>query len=220
MPVYRLADNHLGFPDPADAEPDGLLAVGGDLSPRRLIAAYVQGIFPWYSEGSPILWWSPDPRCVLLPDRFHLPRSLARTLRRGTFHCTMNKAFEAVLEGCAGGRRAEEGTWLLPEMRAAYLQLHRLGLAHSCEAWHNDELAGGLYGVLLGRVFFGESMFYRVPDASKAALAFLVETLKTRGVELIDCQQVTNNLVRFGAQALPRAIFLELLSHALEPIQL
>ncbi len=219
MPVYRLADNHVGFPNPVDAEPDGLLAVGGDLSPRRLIAAYAQGIFPWYSEGSPILWWSPDPRCVLFPDRFHLPRSLARTLRRGTFHCTMNTAFEAVLEGCAGGRRAEEGTWLLPEMRAAYLQLHRLGLAHSFEAWHNDELAGGLYGVLLGRVFFGESMFYRVPDASKAALAFLVETLKTRGVELIDCQQVTNNLVRFGAEALPRAIFLELLSHALEPAQ-
>ena len=219
MPVYRLADTHFGFPDPVDAEPDGLLAVGGDLSPRRVLAAYAQGIFPWYSEGSPILWWSPDPRCVLFPDRFHLPRSLARTLRRGTFRCTMNGAFEAVLEGCAGGRRAEEGTWLLPEMRAAYLQLHRLGLAHSFEAWHNDELAGGLYGVLLGRVFFGESMFYRVPDASKAALAFLVETLKARDVELIDCQQVTNNLVRFGAQALPRAIFLELLSHALEPIQ-
>ena len=219
MPVYRLADNHFGFPDPADAEPDGLLAVGGDLSPRRLIAAYAQGIFPWYSEGSPILWWSPDPRCMLLPERFHLPRSLARTLRRGTFRCTMDRAFEDVLEGCAGGRRAEDGTWLLPEMRAAYLQLHRLGLAHSFEAWHNDELAGGLYGVLLGRVFFGESMFYRVPDASKAALAFLVETLKTRGVELIDCQQVTNNLVRFGAEALPRATFLELLSRALGPAQ-
>ncbi len=217
MPVYQLSRAHHGFPDPAEAEPDGLLAVGGDLSPRRLITAYARGIFPWYSHGSPILWWSPDPRCVLFPERFHLPRTLARTLRRGIFQCGMDQAFAEVLDGCAGGRREAEGTWLTPEMRRAYLKLHRLGLAHSFEAWHNGELVGGLYGVALGRAFFGESMFYRVPDASKAALAFMVETLKERGVALIDCQQATDNLLRFGAELVPRAVFLELLAQALEP---
>ena len=216
MPVYRLDREYCGFPDPSEAEPDGLLAVGGDLSPKRLIAAYAQGIFPWYSGKSPILWWSPDPRCVLLPHQFHLPRSLARTLRRGVFQCSMDRAFAEVLDGCAGGRRAKEGTWLGPDMRAAYLELHRLGLAHSIEAWHNGELAGGLYGVALGRAFFGESMFFRVPDASKAALAFLVEALKDR-VDFIDCQQETDNLLRFGAEPMPREIFLELLAQALEP---
>ena len=217
MPVYQLAAEHYGFPDPSQAEPDGLLAVGGDLSPKRLVAAYAQGIFPWYSGKSPILWWSPDPRCVLFLDKFHLPRSLARLIRKNIFQCTLNQNFEGVVEGCAGGARAKEGTWLTPEMRAAYLRLHRLGLAHSVEAWHNGELAGGLYGVALGRVFFGESMFRRVPDASKVALAFLVQTLQERGTVFIDCQQVTENLLRFGAEPLPRKIFLEILGQGLEP---
>ncbi len=216
MPVYRLAAHSHGFPDPSEAEPDGLLAVGGDLSPRRLVAAYARGIFPWYSGGGPILWWSPDPRCLLFPEKFHLPRSLARTLRRGIFEISMNRAFAEVMDGCAGGRRAMEGTWLTREMHAAYLRLYRLGFAHSVEAWHNKQLVGGLYGVALGRAFFGESMFYRAPEASKAALAFLVNTLKERDFLFIDCQQVTDNLLRFGAEPLPRMEFLHLLTQALK----
>ncbi len=215
MPVYRLPDTGIAFPDPSDAEPDGLLAVGGDLTPHRLIAAYCAGLFPWYHEDSPPLWWSPDPRCILLPYEFHLPRSLARTLKRACFSFSFDRAFPEVICACAEPRGDHDGTWLLPEMIAAYTTLHKLGLAHSVEAWHNGELAGGLYGISLGSAFFGESMFFRRPDASKAAFAHLVSALQKASFSLIDCQQVTHNLLRFGAKAVPRSEFLERLKCAL-----
>lgn len=154
MPVYRLPDTGTAFPDPMLAEPDGLLAVGGDLSPARIIAAYASGIFPWYSEESPILWWSPDPRCILLPDELHVPRSLRRMLNAGIFRFTMDTAFEAVITGCARTRGDGMGTWLVSDMIEAYTTLFHFGLAHSVEAWHEGELAGGLYGLALGSVFF------------------------------------------------------------------
>ncbi|MDR2161531.1 MAG: leucyl/phenylalanyl-tRNA--protein transferase [Desulfovibrio sp.] len=214
MPVFRLSSATLDFPDPSLAEPDGLLAVGGDLSPQRLLRAYALGIFPWYPENSPILWWSPDPRCVLVPGDLHVPRSLTRTLRRQPFAFSLDQAFDQVIENCAATRR-ENGTWLLPEMIAAYRLLHSLGLAHSAEAWHEGELAGGVYGLALGRIFFGESMFFRRPDASKAALVHLVRGLEAAGFQLLDCQQETANLRRFGAQGIPRGEFLGRLCAAL-----
>lgn len=210
MPVYLLPETGIDFPDPYDAEPDGLLAVGGALTPHRLVAAYCAGIFPWYHEGSPPLWWSLDPRCILLPEEFHLPRSLARVLRDKQFTLTCDTAFAKVIEGCSEPRGTfpdiQEGTWLVPEMIGAYIGLHKLGLAHSVEAWQDGELAEGLYGVSLGSAFFGESMFFRRPNASKAALAHLVTLLRQEGFTLIDCQQVTDNLLRFGAKAVPRGV--------------
>lgn len=215
MPVYELPEEADIFPDPSLAEPDGLLAVGGDLSPARLVAAYTRGIFPWYTEDSPILWWSPDPRCVLFPQEFHLPRSLKRTLNKGRFRLTFDTAFASVIQGCAASRNDGAGTWIVPDMVEAYCRLHELGLAHSVEAWEGDELAGGLYGVSLGSAFFGESMFFVTPDASKAALAFLTRQLGGLGYSFIDCQQETDNLLRFGARAVPRSEFIFLLSRAL-----
>lgn len=214
MPVYQLPETGVDFPDPFDAEPDGLLAVGGSLDPARLVAAYCAGIFPWYQDDCPPLWWSPDPRCILLPEEFHMPRSLARTLKAGVFSFTFDQAFSQVLEGCAGLRREQSGTWLIPEMREAYVRLYDLGLAHSVEAWHNGQLAGGLYGVALGKVFFGESMFFRYPDASKAAFAYLVARLREASFSLIDCQQETANLLRFGARSVPRLEFMKRLGKA------
>lgn len=216
MAVYRLPDTGVAFPDPCEAEPDGLLAVGGTLSPHRLVAAYVRGVFPWFHEDTPPLWWSPDPRCILLPEEFHLPRSLGRVLRRQTFSFTFDAAFPEVIRGCAEPRGGHDGTWLVPEMIEAYIALHKLGLAHSVEAWRGGLLAGGLYGVALGSVFFGESMFYRRPDASKAAFAHLMEHLIQAGFTLIDCQQVTANLLRFGARPTPRIEFMRLLADGLE----
>lgn len=208
MTVYRLPREPV-FPDPERAEPDGLLAVGGDLSPRRLLAAYERGIFPWFSEKGPILWWSPDPRLVLRPEWLHLPRSLARTLRRGRYAVRADTAFAEVIAGCAAARRpGQRGTWITPEMIAAYERLHRMGFAHSFEAWEGEGLAGGLYGVSLGGAFFGESMFSERPDASKAAFAASVPWLADRGVALVDCQVRTEHLVRFGAREIPRAAFL------------
>lgn len=218
MPVFRLPEQDFGFPDPGLAEPDGLLAVGGDLSLRRLINAYALGIFPWYSEGSPILWWSPEPRCILPPEELHVPRSLRRVINSGRFRCTMDTAFEQVIAGCAGQRSneaGEAGTWLVPEMIDAYIELHRIGIAHSAEAWLDGELAGGVYGVSLGGAFFGESMFFRVPDASKCAFVFCVNALRDAGFSLIDCQQETRNLLRFGAKGIPRQEFAERLERAL-----
>jgi leucyl/phenylalanyl-tRNA--protein transferase len=214
MPVFRLSRETLEFPDPSLADPDGLVAVGGDLSPQRILRAYALGIFPWYPENSPILWWSPDPRCVLLPEDLHIPRSLERVLRQGRFSFSLDAAFGEVIENCADSRR-HSGTWLLPEMIGAYKFLHSLGLAHSVEAWQGGELAGGLYGLALGRVFFGESMFFRRPDASKAALIHLVRLLAGAGFALIDCQQETANLLRFGARGLPREVFLRRLREGL-----
>ncbi len=216
MPIFRLP-REVAFPDPAAAEPDGLLAVGGDLSPERLLEAYARGIFPWYDEESPILWWSPDPRLVLEPAALHVPRSLARTLRRGTFRVSADTAFERVIRRCAEQERpGQRGTWITPQMVAAYLRLHRLGYAHSFEAWEGDELAGGLYGVSLGAAFFGESMFADAPDASKVAFVRSVEWLRAQGVTLVDCQVRTEHLVRFGAREIPRAWFLARLAAALE----
>lgn len=208
MAIHRLGRSHA-FPDPAEAAPDGLLAVGGDLSPGRLLAAYAHGIFPWYDARSPILWWSPDPRLVLVPAELHVSRSLARTLRRGTFRISADEAFERVIRRCAAKRRpGQRGTWIVPEMIEAYVGLHRLGVAHSFEAWEGSRLAGGLYGISLGSIFFGESMFADAPDASKAAFARGVGWLAERGLSLVDCQVRTEHLVSLGAREVPRAAFL------------
>ena len=207
MPVFRLS-NHPIFPAPELAEPDGLLAIGGDLSPVRLLIAYSQGIFPWFSEGDPILWWSPSPRLVLFPEEYHLPKRLKRAINAGTFTVTADTAFAQVVSGCASASgRLEHGTWITREMHEAYCRLHELGFAHSIECWREGELAGGLYGVCLDRVFFGESMFTRVTDASKVALAALVRQAKQLGIALIDCQMTTEHLLRFGARELSREQF-------------
>jgi leucyl/phenylalanyl-tRNA--protein transferase len=215
VPIHRLP-RAIAFPDPSLAEPDGLLAVGGDLSPQRLVAAYALGIFPWFSEDTPILWWSPDPRLVLLPAEMHVPRSVVRTLRRGRFRVTADRAFGQVIRRCAGrARPGQEGTWITAEMAEAYQRLHALGLAHSFEAWEGETLAGGLYGVSLGAAFFGESMFADRPDASKVAFVSAVEHLAARGLELLDCQVRTEHLVRFGAREIPRSEFQHRLASAL-----
>lgn len=216
MTIYRLFEDPV-FPDPEEADPDGLLAVGGDLSPQRLLTAYANGIFPWYAEGSPILWWSTNPRMVLLPDEFHIPRSLRRVLNRGVFSFTLDTAFRRVIEGCAAMPRPEQdGTWIVEEMREAYILLHELGYAHSVETWQDGELVGGAYGVSLGTGFFGESMFYLVPDASKSAFAMLVRQLKEWNFSFIDCQQTTRHLLRFGARELQRFRFMALLHEAMD----
>jgi leucyl/phenylalanyl-tRNA--protein transferase len=192
-------------------EPAGLLAAGGDLSPERLLAAYRRGIFPWYSPGQPVLWWSPDPRAVLFPEEFHRSRSLARTLASARFSLTCDKDFAAVIDGCAAPRAASPGTWITSEMRAAYLRLHELRRAHSIEVWRAGVLAGGLYGVRLGGVFFGESMFSRERDASKVALAHLVAMCLRNKVAVIDCQLPSRHLASLGARAIPRRQFASLL---------
>jgi leucyl/phenylalanyl-tRNA--protein transferase len=215
MPVFRL-DKRLAFPAVEYAEEDGLLAVGGDLRPERLVLAYSCGIFPWYSKGQPILWHSPDPRVVLPVEALRVPRSLRKTLRKGLYRLTLDTAFREVIEGCASARRRDEpGTWITPAMIEAYTRLHQQGLAHSVEAWREGSLAGGLYGVSLGAVFFGESMFARAPDASKAAFVTLVEQLTRWGITLIDCQVYTSHLARFGAESWSRARYLALLKRAL-----
>jgi len=216
MPIHLLG-REIVFPAPQAAEPSGLLAVGGDLSPERLLLAYSAGIFPWYSEGQPILWHSPDPRAVLRPAELHVPKSLAKTLRRGRFELRLDTSFEAVIASCARIRRpVDTGTWITPEMQAAYTRLHRLGFAHSAEAWQDGALVGGLYGVSLGSAFFGESMFARVPDASKAAFVALVRQLERWGCELIDSQMMTDHMQRFGAVLWPRSRYLEELARCLE----
>ena len=216
MTVFNLPTRPL-FPDPAHADEDGLLAVGGDLSPQRLLMAYAQGIFPWYCENSPILWWSPDPRLVLEPAKIHVPGRLERILRQGRFAFTLDTAFERVITGCAETPRpGAHGTWIVPEMLAAYCRLHELGFAHSIEVWSGTILAGGLYGVALGGAFFGESMFYREPDASKAGLVTLTRLLSQAGFVLFDCQQTTAHMLRFGGFEMPRSEFLARLGQALE----
>ncbi len=215
MPIYRLPREPV-FPEPRQAEPDGLLAVGGDLSPQRLLQAYATGIFPWYSEGSPILWWSPDPRFILESSWLHVPRSLQRTLRRGRYTLRADRAFSSVIRRCAETPRpGQDGTWITEEMVVAYERLHRLGYAHSFEAWEGNALAGGLYGVSLGGAFFGESMFADAPDASKVAFVRAVEWLGGWGVRLVDCQVETAHLARFGARGVARDEFLSRLERAL-----
>ena len=210
IPWLRPADPPAAFPpvETALEDPDGLLCAGGDLSPERLIEAYRRGIFPWFSAGQPILWWSPDPRTVLYPAELHVSRSLARTLRRGRLATTVDQAFAAVMDGCADPSRRPEGTWITPRMRTAYLRLHELGYAHSVEVWDGDRLAGGIYGVALGRAFFGESMFSAVPDASKVAICRLSHALLERNYHFIDCQVASAHLTSLGARSLPRREFL------------
>lgn len=215
MPVFRLPDEVI-FPSPELAEPDGLLAVGGDLSEERLLAAYSLGIFPWYSEGTPILWWSPEPRLVLFSKELKISRSLRQIIRKGSFSITMNTAFQEVIRGCAHVRRTPDGgTWITGEMMEAYVRLHRSGHAHSVETWLKGELVGGLYGLSLGRAFFGESMFTRESNASKVALVALVLHLREQGVTMIDCQVTTSHLKSLGAREIPRKRFLELLDEAI-----
>lgn len=216
MPVFRLIKD-LIFPSTEFAEPDGLLAIGGDLEPARLILAYSQGIFPWYSQGDPILWWSPAPRLVLFPEEFHLPRRLARLIKANSFLLTADTAFADVITGCAtASGRLEKGTWITPEMQAAYIRLHGLGFAHSIECWQGGNLVGGLYGVCLDRMFFGESMFTRTSNASKVALAALVRQALELDIGLIDCQMTTAHLLRFGARELSRDAFQEQLEHLID----
>ena len=191
--------------------PNGLLAAGGELSPERLLDAYRRGIFPWFSAGDPILWWSPDPRMVLVPGELKISRSLAKTLRNRSYEARFDYGFGAIVTGCAAPREGEPGTWISNDMLAAYGNLHRLGHAHSVETWIDGELAGGLYGVALGGVFFGESMFSRVRDASKIALVALVAHLKSCGYGLIDCQVRTGHLESLGAREIPRRRFARLL---------
>lgn len=211
MPVYRLLDE-LVFPPPELAEDNGLLAVGGDLSSARLLLAYSMGIFPWFNDADPLLWWSPDPRCVLFPHQLHVSRRLARTLRQAPFKVTFNQAFGEVITACSRiSRRQDEGTWITLEMLEAYQRLHRLGYAHSIEAWQHGQLVGGLYGVSLGRFFFGESMFHRVSQASKVAFVTLVRTLQQQNFLLIDCQLPSHHLHTLGARNIPRKTFLDLL---------
>ncbi len=206
MPVYRLPDEIL-FPPVDHAVKSGLLAVGGDLSPERLLAAYREGIFPWYAEGEPILWWSPDPRFVLLPDELRVSRSMRQFLKKGLVRFTFDQNFPAVIAACQKPRPGQDGTWITEEMQGAYCTLHELGYAHSVEAWQDGALAGGLYGVSLGRTFFGESMFSTLPNASKAALITLVWHLRERGFAMIDCQVETAHLGSLGARPMPRREF-------------
>ena len=217
MISWLPAGDDYRFPDPGAAlrEPDGLLAAGGDLSPGRLLAAYRRGIFPWYEEGQPILWWSPDPRAVLFPDELHVSRSLKRTLRRAGFTASVDTSFDQVLAGCAERTDVRVGTWITREMAHAYARLHALGHAHSVEIWQDDRLVGGLYGLALGRIFFGESMFSRASDASKVALVHLVNLLTSRDFVAIDCQLRTAHLESLGARGIPRPDFLDLLQRHL-----
>ncbi|MBI5102273.1 MAG: leucyl/phenylalanyl-tRNA--protein transferase [Nitrospirae bacterium] len=215
MPVFKLSKKLL-FPPPELADPDGLLAVGGDLSPERILLAYSEGVFPWYSDGSPILWWSPDPRLVLFPDELKISRSLRQVIKKGLYRVTFDAAFELVINSCASVERGHEnGTWITEDMIRAYVRLHKMGHAHSVESWHGDELAGGLYGIRLGNIFFGESMFSKKSDASKVAFAALAAKLKEEGCRLIDCQVVTSHLVSLGAREIARQDFLELLNKSI-----
>ncbi len=201
----------IAFPSPEQADADGLLAIGGDLEPETLLAAYSRGIFPWYSEAYPIMWWSPDPRMVLFPAEFHISRRLQRRLRQDRYRHSWDTAFAEVIRMCASIPRAgEDGTWILPEMLVAYHRMHELGHTHSLEVWEGDALIGGVYGVLLGRVFFAESMFSRKTDASKMALAHLVARGLDEGWRLIDCQFYTEHLASLGAREISRSEFLKL----------
>lgn len=217
--LLRPTDPPTALPPTTEAlrSPDGLLAVGGALTPEWLLHAYRRGVFPWYSPGQPILWWTPDPRTVLLPGEFHRSRSLRKSIRNRGYDTRIDTAFTAVVEGCAAPRSGEGGTWITPAMRAAYEALHRLGYAHSIETWHAERLVGGLYGVGLGRVFFGESMFSSETDASKVALARLVDESLARGIVLIDCQMDTAHLASLGARPIPRAQFEHVLAAAADP---
>lgn len=215
MPV-EISRYALEFPDLDEADDSGLLAIGGDLSTERLKLAYSKGIFPWYEEGMPILWWTPDPRMVLFPDKMIISHSLKHSIRKKQFTFSIDTAFESVIKNCAKtARKGEKGTWITREMRNAYVRLHEDGYAHSAEAWLDGELVGGLYGVALGKVFFGESMFHHVTNASKVALYHLVEKLNNWGFHIIDAQVYTNHLESLGGEMIPRSKYLQILEKAL-----
>ncbi|MGB5158394.1 leucyl/phenylalanyl-tRNA--protein transferase [Desulfobacterium sp. N47] len=215
MPVYRLTKEII-FPPPQLSGKEGLVAIGGDLSEKRLLLAYNLGIFPWYSEDEPILWWSPDPRLVIYPDEIRISKSLHKIIKKNVFHITFDMAFEQVINLCAGVRRKKnEGTWIVPDMIEAYCMLFKSGYAHSVEAWKDNKLAGGLYGVSLGRCFFGESMFSLEANASKVAFVALSQYLENKAFDFIDCQVATDHLKRFGAKEIHRSLFLKQLKKAL-----
>jgi leucyl/phenylalanyl-tRNA--protein transferase len=215
--MFRLRPHDCHFPPVDQASPEGLVAVGGDLRPERLLEAYRQGIFPWYNDDQPILWWSPDPRAVLFPEKLHVSRSLKRNLRPDAFTVTLDSSFRTIMEQCAAPRQQypEGGTWITGDMLDAYTRLHELGHAHSVETWRDGRLVGGLYGVAIGGAFFAESMFTRVDDASKVALVRLVRQLQAWNFRLIDCQQFSPHVGRFGAEEIPRAAFITHLNQAL-----
>ncbi len=214
-----LTAKDLAFPsaDHAMEEPNGLLAAGGDLSVPRLITAYRHGIFPWYAPGQPILWWCPDPRTVLWPNGLHVSRSMRKLIRQQRMRVTLDQDFSSVIRACAEPRHYADGTWITPQMQQAYIDLHRAGIAHSVEVWQDGLLVGGLYGVALGKVFFGESMFSRASNASKLGFITLVEQLGQWGFELIDCQMPTDHLFSLGAESMPRAAFLHELARLCPP---
>ncbi len=215
--MHFLGPDPAKFPPVSETDEDGILAVGGDLTVERLVHAYRRGVFPWYSEGLPILWHCPDPRFVLVPEALHVPKSLRKVMKRQDFTIRLDTNFEAVIDGCAKTKRpGQRGTWITRDMRKAYVRLHANGLAHSCEAWRGDQLVGGLYGVSLGAVFFGESMFATVDDASKVAFATLVEWMQSWGIRLVDCQQETAHLARFGATPWPRQRFVNELERLMQ----
>ncbi len=211
-PVLLSPTGPMSFPDPEQSDGEGLLAVGGDLTPERLLLAYESGIFPWYAEGLPPMWWSPDPRAVIDDRALHVSKSLARELRRGRFRVTSNVAFERVMREC--GRERDGGTWILPEMVRAYVRLHELGFARSFEVWHENQLAGGLYGVQRGGLFAAESMVHRETNASKVALVAAVRSLFAAGITLMDVQFLTPHLASMGVRELPRRLYLAQLRHA------
>lgn len=217
MSVFQLPDEPV-FPLPELSDADGLLAIGGDLSPQRLVQAYASGIFPWYGEDDPIMWWSPDPRMVLFPKEFKRHKNMRRLVNSGKFTVTMDTGFVGVIKACSRAERKgqEGGTWITKAMQEAYVRLFKLGYAHSVECWLNDELAGGLYGVSLGKIFFGESMFHHVTDASKVALWYLVDYLLENGFKLIDVQQDTPHLRSLGARLMPRVDFLKILKENIQ----
>jgi leucyl/phenylalanyl-tRNA--protein transferase len=215
MPVFKLNSDCI-FPPVHRASKSGILAFGGDLSPERLLSAYRQGIFPWYSDGEPILWWSPDPRFVLFLDELRISRSMQKILRSNRFKITFDQDFHGVISACQKPRKKEKETWITTEMLEAYDTLHRMGFAHSAEAWCEDKLVGGIYGVSLGRCFFGESMFSVMSNASKAALIRLVEGLKALHFSFLDCQVYTEHMETLGAKLISRVTFIRLLEEALE----
>jgi leucyl/phenylalanyl-tRNA--protein transferase len=216
MPFFRLS-KRLDFPPAWLARSDGLLCIGGDLKPERIILAYENGIFPWFSKDEPILWWSPDPRLVLLPENIKISKSLNKKIKKNIFKVTLNKAFEQTISLCSKPRKnSHEGTWLVDEMIEAYIELHKLGYAHSIETWNDDKLVGGLYGICLGGSFFGESMFSFESDASKITLVALANYLKNFNFDLIDCQVKTNHLISLGANEISRNSFLDIISNSVK----
>ncbi|NVK21959.1 MAG: leucyl/phenylalanyl-tRNA--protein transferase [Kangiellaceae bacterium] len=220
QPVFLLDEEPIFPPvELAQNDPNGLLAIGGDLSVERLVEAYRNGIFPWFCEDEPILWWSPDPRCVFYLDQLHVSRSLQRELKKQHVSVTINTAFEQVMANCAAPRASQSETWILPEMMHAYQQLHKQGYAHSVEVWQNDVLVGGLYGLSMGRFFFGESMFSKQPNTSKMALVYLANYLKQHDFLMIDCQVGNPHLYSLGAQDLPRSEFSNLLQQSIDTPQ-